>query len=100
MRDDSMKPGVRSREAAGRPVSPAVRRIADAIGDALKSDEAEERALTSRIANATAAAAVSVGNGSDEYLEREPLDTFHLNLFDSEAGALRNSRITSPATGS
>jgi hypothetical protein len=31
-----------------------------------------------------ARAAVTVGNGTDEYLEREPLDSHHQDLFGTE----------------
>lgn len=58
-------------------------RIAHAIDDALKAAETESRALASRVEDATAWAAVSLGNGNDEYLEREQLDTLHLNRFDA-----------------
>jgi hypothetical protein len=59
-------------------------RIADAIEHALRTAEAERERLAGRVENATAWAAVSLGNGNDEYLEREMLDTLHLNRFDTE----------------
>jgi hypothetical protein len=59
-------------------------RIAHAIDDALGYAEAERERLAGRVENATAWAAVSLGNGNDEYLEREMLDTLHLNRFDTE----------------
>jgi hypothetical protein len=59
-------------------------RIAHAIDNALKAAESEKRALSDRVEDATAWAAVSLGNGNDEYLEREKLDTIHLNRFDAE----------------
>jgi hypothetical protein len=59
-------------------------RIAHAIDRALKTAETERKELASRIEDAAAWAAVSVGNGNDEYLERELLDTVHLNHFDDE----------------
>ncbi len=59
-------------------------RIAHAIDSALKVAESEREALTGRIEDATAWAAVSLGNGNDEYLERESLDTLHLDRFDAQ----------------
>ena len=59
-------------------------RIAHAIDNALKAAESERSALSNRVEDATAWAAVSLGNGNDEYLERESLDTIHLNRFDAE----------------
>jgi hypothetical protein len=59
-------------------------RIAHAINNALKAAEAERKALISQVKDATAWAAVTLGNGNDEYLERESLDTLHLDLFDAQ----------------
>jgi hypothetical protein len=59
-------------------------RIAYAIDNALRAAETEKRALSDRVEDATAWAAVSLGNGNDEYLEREKVDTIHLNRFDAE----------------
>jgi hypothetical protein len=59
-------------------------RIAHAIDNALKAAESERSALSNRVEDATAWAAVSLGNGNDEYLEREKLDTIHLNRFDAQ----------------
>jgi hypothetical protein len=59
-------------------------RIAHAIDHALRAAEAERERLAGQVEDATAWAAVSLGNGNDEYLERELLDTLHLNRFDSE----------------
>lgn len=59
-------------------------RIAHAIDNALKAAEVEKKALSNRVEDATAWAAVSLGNGNDEYLEREKLDTLHLNRFDAQ----------------
>ena len=61
-----------------------VRRIAHAIDRAMKTAEAERVLFENRIEDVVRRAAVSLGNGNDEYLEREPLDTLHLNLFDAE----------------
>ena len=70
-------------------------RISHAIDRALRTAESEKNDLADRIENATAWAAVSLGNGNDEYLERETLDTQHLNLFDNEIrlGTKRTSRL-------
>jgi hypothetical protein len=59
-------------------------RIALAINDALKVAEAERRILTCRVNDAVSRSAVTLGNGTDEYLERESLDTLHLDRFDAE----------------
>jgi hypothetical protein len=59
-------------------------RIAHAIDQALEAAELEREILAGRVENATAWAAVSLGNGNDEYLEREQLDTLHLNRFDTQ----------------
>jgi hypothetical protein len=59
-------------------------RIAHAIDRALKSAETERKELASRIEDAMAWAAVSLGNGNDEYLERELLDTIQLDRFYEE----------------
>jgi hypothetical protein len=59
-------------------------RIVHAIDDALKAAETERKALIGCVEDATAWAAVSLGNGNDEYLERESLDTIHLNRFDAQ----------------
>jgi hypothetical protein len=59
-------------------------RIAHAINDALKDADAKREVLAKEIEDATAWAAVTLGNGNDEYLEREMLDTLHLNRFDAQ----------------
>ena len=59
-------------------------RISHAINKALLAAEFERMSLMGRVEDATARAAVTLGNGNDEYLERESLDTLHLNLFDAE----------------
>jgi hypothetical protein len=61
-------------------VGPVVR----SIGQALKAAQAEYSGLDSRMQEVLARAAISVGNGSDEYFDREPADTYLLNLFDEE----------------
>ena len=54
------------------------------IGQALKAAEAEYSGLHKRIQDVLAQASISYGNGSDEYLDRDPADTHLLNLFDRE----------------
>ena len=40
--------------------------------------------LNRRVEDVLARAAVTIGNGDDEYLEREALDNHHQDLFDKE----------------
>ncbi len=40
--------------------------------------------LNRRVDDALARAAVTFGNGTDEYLEREPLDNYHQHLFEAD----------------
>lgn len=58
--------------------------IMAAIEDALDAAEREQAGLSRRVEDVLARAAVTFGNGDDEYLEREPLDNHHQDLFDSE----------------
>jgi hypothetical protein len=55
-----------------------------AIETALASAEAEQSGLTRRVDDFLARAAVTFGNGTDEYLTREALDSHHHDLFDKE----------------
>jgi hypothetical protein len=55
-----------------------------AIEDALHAAELEQTGLNRRVEDVLARAAVTFGNGDDEYLEREPLDSHHQDLFDKE----------------
>ena len=55
-----------------------------AIDQALTSAEAEQTGLTKRVDDVLARAAVTFGNGDDEYLTRESLDSHHLDLFETE----------------
>ena len=57
-----------------------------AIDGALQTSEAEHAGLSSRIDDVLAAAAVTGGNATDEYLDREPHLSYHLSLFDKEIG--------------
>lgn len=55
-----------------------------AIEEALHAAEREQSGLNRRVEDVLARAAVTLGNGDDEYLEREPLDNHHQDLFDEE----------------
>jgi hypothetical protein len=61
-------------------VEPVVR----SIGKALKAAEAEYSGLDKRVQDVLVRASISQGNGSDEYLDRDPAETHLLNLFDRE----------------
>jgi hypothetical protein len=61
-----------------------VGRVARSIGQALKAAQAEYFGLDNRMQEVLARASISLGNGSDEYFDREPADTHLLNLFDEE----------------
>ena len=58
--------------------------IVSAIETALQAAEKEQVGLSRRVDEVLARAAVTLGNGTDEYLEREPLDSHHQDLFDTE----------------
>src|ERR1700687_1415565 len=58
--------------------------ILHAIETALAAAEAEQSGLTQRVDDFLARAAVTFGNGTDEYLTREALDSLHHDLFDRE----------------
>jgi len=58
--------------------------ILKAIEDALQAAEHEQSGLSRRVEDVLARAAVTIGNGTDEYLEREPLDSHHHDLFSAE----------------
>jgi hypothetical protein len=55
-----------------------------AIETALTAAEAEQSGLTQRVDDVLARAAVTIGNGADEYLTRDALDSHHQDLFDNE----------------
>ena len=54
------------------------------IEDALEATKAEHAGLKSRIDDALARAAVTLGNDSDEYLTRDPEDNHYQNLLGTE----------------
>jgi hypothetical protein len=58
--------------------------ILTAIEDALHAAEMEQAGLGQRVEDVLARAAVTLGNGTDEYLEREALDSHHQDLFGAE----------------
>jgi hypothetical protein len=58
--------------------------VMNAIEAALHAAEREQKGLSERVEEVLARAAVTVGNASDEYLDREPLDGHHQNLFSEE----------------
>lgn len=58
--------------------------IVVAIEAALQAAENEQLGLGRRVDDVLARAAVTLGNGTDEYLEREALDNHHQDLFDAE----------------
>jgi hypothetical protein len=58
--------------------------ILAAIEEALHAAELEQAGLNRRVEDVLARAAVTMGNASDEYLEREPLDSHHQDLFGTE----------------
>ena len=61
-----------------------VEAVMDAIETALSAAEDEQKGLNQRVEEVLARAAVTVGNATDEYLDREPLDGRHQNLFSEE----------------
>ncbi|WGS18307.1 MULTISPECIES: hypothetical protein [unclassified Bradyrhizobium] len=58
--------------------------IMAAIEAALHAAESEQSGLSRRVDDVLARAAVTFGNGTDEYLEREELDNHHQDLFAAE----------------
>jgi hypothetical protein len=58
--------------------------ILTAIEAALSAAENEYSGLNRRVEDVLARAAVTLGNGTDEYLERDALDSHHQDLFSIE----------------
>ena len=58
--------------------------VMNAIETALHAAESEQQGLNQRVEEVLARAAVTGGNASDEYLDREPLDGHHQDLFGEE----------------
>jgi hypothetical protein len=69
--------------------------IGQSIDAALASTEAEYAGLKRRIGEVVARAAVTLGNGTDEYLYRDPRDNECQRLFDQEmiAGSKRLEQL-------
>jgi hypothetical protein len=68
-----------------------VNSILEVIENALSAAEQERSCLNRRVEDALTRTAVTIGNGTDEYLERDALDSHHQDLFS------RNfQRSTSP----
>jgi hypothetical protein len=61
-----------------------VNAILEAIENELDAAEQEQAGLSRRVEDVLARAAVTLGNGTDEYLEREPLDSHQQDLFGIE----------------
>ena len=66
------------------------------IEDALKAAEAEHVGLSERVQDVLARASISLGNGTDEYLTRDPIDTGFQIAFDREikTGQLRLEQLS------
>jgi hypothetical protein len=58
--------------------------ILDAIEGAIRAAEQEQAGLNGRVEDVLARAAVTFGNDTDEYLEREALDSHHQDLFGAK----------------
>lgn len=58
--------------------------ILGALDVAIREAELEQSGLSRRVEDVLARAAVTFGNGTDEYLERDPLDSHHQTLFSNE----------------
>jgi hypothetical protein len=71
--------------------------IVAAIENALQSAQREQSGLNRRVEDVLARAAVTIGNGTDEYLERDARDSHHQDLFDAEIrnGQRRLAELTS-----
>ena len=61
-----------------------VESVLQAVETVLAAAEAEQSGLSGRVEDVLARAAVTIGNDSDEYLTREPLDNHHQDLFGIE----------------
>lgn len=73
--------------SAGRDVDTDRSRVSsvlDALDVAIREAEQEQSGLSRRVEDVLARAAVTFGNGTDEYLERDALDSHHQTLFSNE----------------
>ena len=80
--DDSFK--ARSAERDAETDRQRIGSIVASIEGALEAAENEQAGLSRRVDDVLARAAVTFGNGTDEYLEREALDNHHQDLFTAE----------------
>ena len=80
--DDGFK--ARSAERDSETDRERVGSVVAAIESALQAAENEHAGLSRRVEDVLARAAVTFGNATDEYLEREPLDSHHQDLFAAE----------------
>jgi hypothetical protein len=71
--------------------------IMAAIQTVLDEADKEKAGLRQRVDDALTRSAVTLGNATDEYLEREPLDDYHQSLFSLEikAGERRLGELAS-----
>jgi hypothetical protein len=76
------------------------RQRVEAVMNAMQAAETEQRGLSERVEGVLARAAVTVGNASDEYLDREPLDRHHQDLFSKEisSGQIRLKSLADTIT--
>jgi hypothetical protein len=58
--------------------------VLEAVENALYAAEQEQSGLHRRVEDVLARAAVTLGNDSDEYVEREALDNHHQDLFGND----------------
>jgi hypothetical protein len=61
-----------------------VEQVSDAITSVLDRLEAERKGLSQRVSDVLSRAAITAGNGDDEYLTRDAAQTAHLAEFESE----------------
>lgn len=80
--DDGFR--ARSPERDAETASLRIGSVVTAIESALSAAESEQSGLSRRVDDVLARAAVTIGNGSDEYLERDAQDSRHHDLFDAE----------------
>jgi len=80
--DDGFR--ARSPERDAETSSLRIGSVVTAIESALSAAESEQSGLSRRVDDVLARAAVTIGNGTDEYLDRDALDSSHQDLFDAE----------------
>ncbi len=80
--DDGFR--ARSPERDAETSSLRIGSVVTAIESALSAAESEQSGLSRRVDDVLARAAVTIGNGTDEYLDRDALDSRHQDLFDAE----------------